>query len=784
MKNYYTMRNFIGGSILAILQLNVAHAQGIPDAETTSVTEENTPGIQDIIVQGRRKSELQQSVPLAISSVSSSRLADAAVTSIEDLQRLVPSLKVQVGSTGQIDFTIRGSFSGYGVDPAVVTYIDDVPMDSRTIVYSTFDLESVQQLKGPQGTLFGRNSTGGAVLFFSKKPVMDQFGGYANIRYGNLNEMRAESALNIPIATGLAFRLSGEVEKRDGQLQSVTAPSLDYDNRNNYALRASLLWQPGDTFENYTQATHYRVRENRYPQVIDSLQTPCSGPFTPALACLYQPPFNGFLGTDDYLTPYLQQLTLPSNKTVAADPTYDYVDRDSITNTLTLNLGGVSLRNISYYGDVNLLWSRDFDGTVARVIDSRYTDNIKTFYSETQIFGKVLNDRLDWRVGGVYSQDKGNQNQVSVTFPSPLTLLTSPQTTRSITNFKSSALFAQATYDLSDFLKGVSVTAGYRHTWDDRTLSSTVYGGVSGTVCQLQVLPVPASGAQVFPGTDLATCTRTLKKKFNDSNYNFSIDWKPTKNLLLYATTRKGYKTGSFNTLVTDPNLAGYDPEVIKDVELGLKADWKVGAIPVRTNIALFQSKYTNIQTSTVALTNAGGVVVIVLNRDPVTGLSSKATIKGFEAEVTVAPTRWLQLSGFYSKVDGKYDRFIDPSNRVDVSGQKISNLFPASYGITAQADIPLGGSIESLGVTASYFRTSQPTRNAVSTTSNPNQESLDGRIALRHMFHSDMELAFFGKNVTNERKCGINPLVQGALTHSCNQPRTYGLDLTFHFSQ
>jgi iron complex outermembrane recepter protein len=131
---------------------------------------------------------------------------------------------------------------------------------------------------------------------------------------------------------------------------------------------------------------------------------------------------------------------------------------------------------------------------------------------------------------------------------------------------------------------------------------------------------------------------------------------------------------------VTDPNLAGYDPEVIKDVELGLKADWKVGNIPVRTNIALFQSKYTNIQTSTVALTNAGGVVVIVLNRDPVTGLSSKATIKGFEAEVTVAPTRWLQLSGFYSKVDGKYDRFIDPSNRVDVSGQKISNLFPASY--------------------------------------------------------------------------------------------------------
>lgn len=781
MKSKIKAKVLVSISVLGLFQAGAAYAQDRSNPQTGSATDDSAPKIDDIIVQARRADESQQRVPVAISTVSGDRLTQAAATSVDDIQRLVPSLRIATGSTGQVDFNIRGSFTGFGVDPAVITYVDEVPIDSRAIAYDVFDLASVQELKGPQGTLFGRNSTGGAVLFVSRRPEFNQFSVDATLRYANLNELRAEGAVNIPFTDGLALRLSGEVDKRDGQLRSVTVPGLDFNNRDNAAVRGSLLWRPSDVIEEYLQGTHYRVRENRYPQVIDSLQTNCTGPTTPALACLYQPPFNALFGTDDLLAPYRRQLTLPTDETVATDPTFNYVDRNSVTNSLTVHLGGVNLRNISYYGKVKLLWSRDFDGTAARVVDSSYTSGTETVYSETQLFGTLLGDHLSWRVGGVYSQDKGDQTQRTLTFPSPFSTLVTPQSSRAITDFRSYALFGQASYDVSDWLRGVSLTAGYRYTWDNRSITSTVFGGTSGTICQLQQLPLPAGGAVAFPGTDLATCTRTLSNNSSDSNYNLSVDWKPTDKVLVFATFSRGYKAGSFNTFVVDPTLATYDPETVNDIEFGVKADWRVGTVPIRTNVTLFRSKYTNIQTSTVAITPAGAVQVLVLNRDPATGLPSKATIKGLEAEVTVAPTRWLQLSGFFSLIEAKYDRFVSPSSGVDISGQDLENRFPRSYGVTAQTDIPLGGPGRSLVATLSYFGTSAPTRNALTSGLNPSQEQLDGRIALRHLFNSDLDLSFFAKNITGTRKCGENPLVQGSLTQTCSEPRTYGLELRIH---
>ena len=159
---------------LGVLYTDVAAAQSASGAGAANVqpaATTGTPALGDVIVQARRTNERLQAVPIAVTALSKTQLNRDVVTSAYDIQRLAPSIVIEPdASDGQEDFLIRGSFAGVGNDPSVVTYIDDVPQDSRTTAYDVYDIASIQELKGPQGTLFGRNSTGGAVLFAELDP--------------------------------------------------------------------------------------------------------------------------------------------------------------------------------------------------------------------------------------------------------------------------------------------------------------------------------------------------------------------------------------------------------------------------------------------------------------------------------------------------------------------------------------------------------------------------------------------------------------------------------------
>ncbi len=740
--------------------------------------------IDDIIVQARRFDESQQNVPLAISTVTPDRLRNAVVSSTDDVQRLVPNLRINQTTTGQLDFIIRGSFAGFGVDPSVVSYIDDVPQDSRVIVYGLFDLASVQELKGPQGTLFGRNSTGGAMLFNSQRPKLDGVGGYADVRIGNLAERRFEGALNIPLTSKLAFRVAGELERRDGTFESATQPGLQYDNRHNQAVRGSLLWRPNSVIENYTQATYYRANEHRSPFVAVSLAGPCTGPTTPAAACLFQPPFSTILGTDNLRAYYNQQAQLPFGRTVNSDPVADLQRRDSITNTLTVSLGKITLKDTTYYGRTGSFITRDYDGTPARVVDGSIDDDIRTFYNEFQAYGKAWQDRITLQAGVVYSRDRGRTINYQSVFPFPVSLVT-PSLATSRTDFRSTGVYGQAEVDLSRYIPGLSVIAGYRYTWDDRNVATTAFSGVPGRVCALQVLPVPASGAVPFPNTTLADCTRRLKVNYSDDNYNFTLQWKPASRVLLYAAARKGYKTGSFNVIAIDPALAEYQPETVHDIEIGMKADWKIGTIPFRLNAAIFRAKYDNVQTSLTLVDPASGAVTAVtINQDRVTGLSNKATIKGFEVELTVIPTPGLQLTGFYSKIDAKYDRFFTISPRLNLKGQDVGGVTPETAGVSGELNLPISGSTKFSATANYYWRAAPSTNSASQLTAFPglSYSQLDARVGLSDLFTPGLTIAIFGKNLTDKRDVLSNNIVSGEVTNRYTEPRTYGLDLSFRF--
>lgn len=763
----------LAGSFWAVpvLAQTRADAPASPNAKDESQ-------LEDIIVQARRTKENQQSVPLAITTVSGDRLKDAAATSVSDIQRLVPALQIGQDSSGFQVFTIRGAFNGFGTDSAVIDYIDEVPVDSRALVYSLFDLDSVQVLKGSQGTLFGRNSTGGAVLFFSKKPDLGSTGGYLTARYGNLDERRIEGAINLPLSPTFGIRVAGEVERRDGYLKSVTVPGLQFGTRHNEAFRAAALWRPRSSIENYTQFIHYRQREHAPAQQIISLAGPCTGPATPAPVCLYQPPFAAILGTGDIRAHFNQERALPKGETVNNNPNLDWSERNAVTNNLLVDLGGVSVRNILYYGDTRLRFGKDYDGTPVRIFDKDESTNIKTFYSETQLFGRAF-DRLDWRVGGVYSHDDIKNVSITAVFPLPISA-TQPRTGTALEKFQSTALFAQATMEL---LHSVSLTGGFRYTWDDRKMDFRVRTGQPKTVCALQTLPVPTSGAAPFPHTDLASCTRRETLRSSDYNYNLTLDWKPTDKLLLYATARRGYKAGSFNLLSNRPDLISYAPETVQDLELGIKADWKIGGIPFRANIAAFRSKYTNIQVSTVQVNAANGDInVVVLNQDPATGRPNKATIRGFEIETFMAPAPWLQLSAFYSRLGSKYDQFIVPGSGANLVGQNVAGVVPETYGGSAQASVPLGRAIKRLDLTASYYMRGAPQTNVTSTVFEASRPNVDARLTFRDLFYTGGDLSFYAKNIAETVRCPINTAVTGGPTQLCGEPRTYGAELTIRF--
>ncbi|QIB67395.1 TonB-dependent receptor [Kineobactrum salinum] len=724
-------------------------------------------------------------MPIAISTLTDDHLTVAAVTTVVDIQRLAPSLRIAEGTTGQLDFSIRGAFLGFGVDPSVVTYLDEVPAHSKVLRYSLYDLSSVEVLKGPQGTLFGRNSTGGAVLFSSKEPDVSGVEGFTRARYGNLNDRFLEGALNVPLSDTLATRLAGKLQRRDGTLKSVTQPGREYDNRHNGTVRASLLWSPSATIENQTIAGHYSMEENRVPNRALSLVGGCTGPTTPVTSCIFQPPFHEILGTDNLREWAEQEFDLRgTNKTVNINRNSDRVEQTFVTNKFTIDLGPVTLKNISHYGDLKVGFDRDFDGTPATVIEATIFDETESFYTENQLYGNALGDRLDWRVGITYSHDDARSNETQIIFPLPGSM-TTPRRSISDTTFESTALFAQATYDLSAFMEGVSFTAGYRYTWDDREIATRAFAGASPQECALQVRPVPDSGPVAYPGTDLATCTRRLTLNSQEGTYSFTLDWQPSDHALLYATTRKGYKSGSFNTHAIDPTIAQYAPEIVTDVEVGLKADWELGSIPFRTNIAAYRNKYDNIQTSHTVVDNISGeVTAVTLNTDPITGLPNKATIKGYEVEMIVLPISWLQLSGFYSNIDAKYDQFFTISPRMDLAGENIAGLTPESYGISGQVDLPVSGPFETFLATASYFWREANQTNPASSSIVPERDysSFDARVAMLNLFGSGIDIAVYGRNLGDNLSCSSNDIVGGLVTTRCSEGRTYGIELTHSF--
>ena len=734
-----------------------------PEAGTTAATQQGatqtagpSDALGDIVVTARRRAENLQDVPLAVTAFSPAAIQAKGITDRTSLADNTPSLFTITGGYPReyAFFALRGQGPAFGSTPGVINYFAEVPnpvnIDGR--VGSYYDLANVQVLAGPQGTLFGKNATGGNILFEPVKP-QDRFEGYIRGEYGNYNDRRIEGALNTPIVPEkVLLRIAGEIGRRDGYTVDV-GPNFkgkDYDNLAYESFRLGLTIKPVDGVELYTMVRYYNSHNNGGGTVLDAINpalTPLIGMFYPSVSTL--------VAQQQALGP--RQVSYDLNQ-------FSKTTYWQAINQATIDLTDqIKLRNIISYSEFRNSYGYDYDAT-ALPLAGQYSRSIPTtapnfFTEELQLQGTALDRAVTFSVGGYVDRQTWHDPSGIEQFTFfPIGTLIPPVSALATQTSHSEAVFGQATIDvgrLTPALTGLSITGGLRYTWEHSFVSQTI------------IAPPAVSG--------------TADSHY--PSYTATVDYDFTKGVHAYVTARDAYKSGGVNGPVpVDSSFRTFQPERLSDIEIGVKSQFVVGNVQVRANVAAYRGIYENIQRTTPEAIDG-----LVLN---VTRSAAKGKIQGVEFNGAVVPVRGLTLNGSYSYIDAKYTKVTDASAGAILQG--------APFPYTPKDKFSVGGTYETsvgnagqLGFTANYVRqTSVSTAQTNASFYNylPAYGLLNASINLRNVGGRPLDIGVFGTNLTN-RTVPIGVLDQyasgpGTVALTYSEPRMYGVRLGYRFGQ
>jgi iron complex outermembrane receptor protein len=738
-------------------------------------------GLDEVVVTARRRTEKLQEVPIAITAFTAQALTEQHIQNITDLGYLVPSLSAVInGNRDQQYFTLRGIQNQPG-GPGVVVYFNDVPDFSPgqngalgnggggTGPGKFLDLENVQVLKGPQGTLFGRNSVGGAILIDPKKPT-GNFEGYVQATFGNYNNIDLEAAINVPVVADKLFvRFSGERAQRDGFTTDLQS-GKDLDNRDYWVERVSVVFRPTDYLENYLVADDSYSHTNGTSNVLYAAD-PCFL-LAPGISL-------GKCGLDFAVFPNVAQLLAAQQAAGPGKVVGQFSDNAigpldkfthlSISDITTWNIDdNITLKNIFGYQDFKHLLRESYapfpaDDTVTpggwSSTQSEYTD-------ELQIQGRSLGDSLVWQAGiyGSFEHTTGANNLTSNLFGSLSTTAGGDAT-------RSEAVYAQETYDLGNVyapLDGLKFTAGYRYTWD--FVSSTGYGPCGSN----------------SPPACLRTAVASGDAAFEAPSWTLSLDYKITPSTLVYVTGRRGYIGGGVNQMPVPGVPTRYAPEYIDDAEIGIKSDWELWGVKSRTNVDAFRSYFKAIQNSTYFFDETADTFVNAIENN------GKVTVSGLEFEGTFIPDA---LPGFQLLLNYSYNyahynvvnAVLQPGLVLDPT---ISGVPPHKVSVSASQILPwipeADGQVKAL-VTWNYQSHSNDA--GILNYAAFSNVAAFGLVNLRldwdNVLGEPLNASFFMTNALNRRYwAGDYPVFEflGFMDQTFGEPRMFGVQLRYSF--
>jgi len=648
---FQSIKCFVLMSVLAIGTI----ATPCTATDAATATDDQYGVLQEVVVTARRQSEDLEKVPVAVDALSTSALAEQHVTTEQELQAAVPGLLVvPSSSTNQFAFSIRGqALDPYSfTSPTVLAYFDEL-QTGGTSSTTFFDLQSVQVLNGPQGTLFGRNATGGAVLYTTTQPGKE-FDGYLDYTAGDFNEQKLEGAVTLPLAEWASVRLAAEDEHRDGYEPNLylTFDEGSIDNRN---FRGTLLLTPLDALQNTTTVQYGRQLGDSGALKIVSANVNCPPSPICLAAELFPPgvPTGGAYPTK--LASYnglLNFIAMQSKQPFwdiwnHTDDAHDAQLKEAVNKTTYVVNDALSIRNIVGYNKVVSRDLLDTDGSPFQILTAGLdgSDTEGTRYSteqyseELQLVGTAFAKRLNYLVGGYYLRDNEGLNDPANLGCGSIAFPVTPQNPFGCAvpggfryNFEndeeSRALFGQATYEFIDNLR---VTAGYRETWEDITLRYLDDGSVPEDLHQLEGVPLPPILSEREP------------------SWTLGLDYQVTPETMVYIAQRGGFRVGGFNgsSIVETSTGAKFDsfkPEIARDLELGIKYAGRLGQFPVRINADVYEERVRDAQ----RVVYAAGIASYTVNAD-------KTQVDGLELNALLDLTSWLQAGLDYAYTDARY---------------------------------------------------------------------------------------------------------------------------------
>jgi iron complex outermembrane receptor protein len=799
---------FLTSTVLAagLVISGAAQAQSAPAAEETA----DQDGIAEIIVTARKSSENIQSVPVAVTALSADDLASKQVFEVTDLARTAPSLTISTGGTGPasiVYLAIRGQAQNSPnslSDSSVGIYMDGVYV-ARPIVGNLgfLDMASAEVLRGPQGTLFGRNTTGGALNLTSNRPS-NEYEGMLKVGFGNYNYQSIEGMVNAPVSDEAGIRIAGRYGKRDGYFRNnkIGYPqgSIDKD----LVLRGTLVYAPAESNLKFTligDLVRYADDGNATAVAAINpgvLSLPAYGAFINSefsqfVTAAQQPAFTAANSK------WTDTFSRPQTGDAEIDKLQNNNDVDAIAGTIEWDLGGVNIKSITAYRKSFTNDSLDLHGFPSSVnpftpflpnATSAFisTYNNKQFSQELQLSGS--SGALDWQTGAYYFKESGDEQSRAF-------VLGGVAAARTLSDYssRSAGTYAQINYNVSDALR---VTGGLRYTWDKRTIDRRS----TDTWRKPDNLEVCTVGPNSGKTAEAAPCSDPGSASFKYPAWTLGLDYRVNDQLFLYAKTSGASMSGGFNSrFVPAPFTQQFSPEKVRDAEFGFKGDFLDRRL--RTNMAFFYAKQSNVQRIVNALVGTS-LTQFVTN-------AGKVNAKGFEFEGTALPWGGMELTGSLSYLDAKYVRGSRNENQgtasapvfVDRAGEPVTQAPKWTWNIgatqtfeTSFGDVSLHADYAYIADRAMDAATAKPlaqggTQANINAIAIANAASivkgyglLNGRIAIN--FDSpDIELAFWGRNLANQAwftNVFNNYTGLGATVQFQGAPRTFGATATIKF--
>ena len=664
--------------------------------------------IEEVVVTARKREEPLQKTPVSITAFTQEQLEAPGFKDVGDVTRFAPNVIIDRGTgntggsfnsqvfirgVGQVDFL-------FSSDPGVGVYVDEVYLP-RVVgsIMDVMDISRIEVLRGPQGTLFGKNTIGGALNITSQRPG-NEFGGVADVTAGSRSRIDGKLSLDLPMVPDeLSARLTLSSRNQDGYVHRVNQGKKETGDTNSDGARGLLHWTPGGGWDVLFEGDYTRRREEAIANELLDVRT------TDPVLFLWN-----FLVAPTYGpgSVYDGRFVTHGRDSQATGPSLSDLDMWGTSVNVTKELSeNYKLKSITAYRTEDAQFGQDQDHSPFRYLETTNDNNHKAFSQELQLNGTSLANRLDWVAGAFYMHEKardqfnvvlggglydalealpaailplapgvtcppppgvfapcagGLGNPVNVSLDFDLTIFDH-------IDIDSYAAYTQGTYKITDKL---STTIGGRYTKEKKDFSTMLVRNASG------VVSVPE---------------HSISHSWNAFTPRIGFEYQATPDVMGYVSASRGFKSGGFNGRAQSlAEIDSFDPEYLKAYEAGIKTQWLDRRLLL--NLAAFYNDYTDIQLTSVRAVQ--GVIVVVTEN------AGKAHIKGLELELAAQPVKAFTVRAGLGYTDAKYTE-LDPGATITLD-TKLVKTPKITANATADYEFPLGdiGSL-TLGGDVSY---------------------------------------------------------------------------------